>query len=185
MIDVKLTVTEGLPPLARRSLTREVEAIRCREGITVRWVSPEQGEEGRTTGVQVVVVSWPVGAIAGDEHDWPVGLLITTESGSSVALVSVAAARRVIAAVGSPENPEALAAHRLGVILGRAVSHELGHYWLGRTHTAHGLMRAHISATDFADLRAGGFELDRSSSTRIRATLRAVTSAQTLSESHG
>jgi hypothetical protein len=50
---------------------------------------------------------------------------------------------------------------RLAVVLGRAVSHEIGHYLLDtNTHARRGLMRARIDAREFADLRSGSFRLD-------------------------
>jgi hypothetical protein len=57
---------------------------------------------------------------------------------------------------------------RLGVVLGRAVSHEIGHYLLQTdTHATRGLMRARIDAREFADLRSGTFYLDRAAETHM------------------
>ena len=50
---------------------------------------------------------------------------------------------------------------RLGVVLGRAVAHEIGHYLLGPTHASHGLMRANIDVREFADVTSRAFLLDR------------------------
>ncbi|MGE3471445.1 MAG: hypothetical protein AB7O28_13925 [Vicinamibacterales bacterium] len=48
----------------------------------------------------------------------------------------------------------------LGRALGRALSHELGHYCLGsRVHAPHGLMRAIRPSEEFFGLRRRGFEL--------------------------
>jgi hypothetical protein len=66
-------------------------------------------------------------------------------------------------------EPERLTHQRLGVVLGRAVAHEIGHFLLATpTHAASGLMRARIAAADFADLREGGFFLDRRASHWLR-----------------
>ena len=59
-----------------------------------------------------------------------------------------------------------------GVILGRAVAHEIGHYLL-RTggHARYGLMRTGVDARDFADLRNGAFYLDKESLRWVRQSL--------------
>ena len=57
---------------------------------------------------------------------------------------------------------------RLGVVLGRAVAHEIGHYLLQtNTHAKRGLMRAKIDAREFADLRSGSFRLDAAAETYL------------------
>lgn len=170
-LGVRLAAAATLPVLAKRSLMREVEAIWCREGITVRWLAAGDVDLAGGRSARVVVVSWPVAAAARDGHTWPIGELRATDSGSSLALVSMWAARRAIEASGTPEEPGTRADHRLGVVLGRAVSHELGHQLLGNLHARQGLMRAQIPVTEFADLRWGGFELDRTSAARIRRLL--------------
>jgi hypothetical protein len=59
-------------------------------------------------------------------------------------------------------EPTAMQDQRLGLVLGRAVSYEIGHYLLQTsTHATRGLMRARIDAREFADLRSGTFRLDR------------------------
>ena len=58
--------------------------------------------------------------------------------------------------------------HRLGVVLGRAVAHEIGHYLLHtNTHARRGLMRARIEAREFADLRSGSFRLDEAAEAHL------------------
>ena len=61
----------------------------------------------------------------------------------------------------------------LGVVLGRAVAHEIGHYLLQtNTHASEGLMRASIDAREFADLRSRAFRLDEAAQAHL-ATLAA------------
>jgi hypothetical protein len=60
--------------------------------------------------------------------------------------------------------------YKLGVVLGRAVAHEIGHYLLqSNSHSPYGLMRASIDAREFADLRTGAFRLDRESQAFLAA----------------
>jgi hypothetical protein len=58
---------------------------------------------------------------------------------------------------------------RLGIVLGRALAHEIGHYLLDtETHARIGLMRPHFSADEFSDLRDGTFALDAAAAAWLR-----------------
>ena len=84
-----------------------------------------------------------------------------------VALLSNVWLAQVGSAAGLPSaGPTGLAPtpaaieRRLGLILGRAAAHEIGHYLLrSSTHARRGLMRARITDREFADPRASGFDL--------------------------
>jgi hypothetical protein len=113
---------------------------------------------------------------AENTHSWPVGELLRFEDSSAIAMASISAALRIV-----DEHPErqlldipAMRQYKLGVVLGRAVAHEIGHYLLdSNSHSSYGLMRASIDAREFADLRTGAFRLDPESqaylATRVRA----------------
>ena len=63
--------------------------------------------------------------------------------------------------VGGNELP-IVAERRLGIVLGRALAHEIGHFLLGtHTHASRGLMRPHFDAIEFTDLRDGIFSTIR------------------------
>ena len=68
--------------------------------------------------------------------------------------------------VSSPRGSEgseltAVNERRLGVVLGRALAHEIGHHLLDTpTHARSGLMRPHFDALEFTNLRDGTFALD-------------------------
>jgi hypothetical protein len=60
----------------------------------------------------------------------------------------------------------------LGLILGRTVAHEMGHYLLNTDgHARRGLMRARIDADELADLRSGAFVLEAPAARWIRGGL--------------
>ena len=64
----------------------------------------------------------------------------------------------------------ALDEQRLGVVLGRALAHEIGHYLLDTaTHARNGLMRPQFDAVEFTDLREGTFSLDRDAAAWLRS----------------
>jgi hypothetical protein len=49
--------------------------------------------------------------------------------------------------------------HASGLVIGRAIAHEIGHHLLGPGHSSSGLMRASFSAREFVEGREGSFEL--------------------------
>jgi hypothetical protein len=170
-LDVALTVSMTLPDGVRDAAMREVEGIWRREGVHIHWTPPGLPSGAPPSGIRVMVVS--VAASTGrDGHDWAVAELLRDDGGRPIAIASVASARRVLDVAGVSAGPAALVARRLGVVLGRAVAHEIGHYLLNTTgHARHGLMRARIDARDFADLRNGGFGLEADAALWARASL--------------
>lgn len=139
---------------------REVEAIWARGGIRIDWRTGTAAT-APPPGLRILVVARGA-ARTTDEHSWPVAELLRTPEGRAIAVASVSAAERVVAVSGHAAEPSALANRRLGVVLGRAVAHEIGHFLLNTPgHASRGLMRARIGAPDLADLRDGAFLLDR------------------------
>lgn len=175
-LDIRLTVANDLPPTVRKTLVEEAEDIWRREGVRVTWISPI-GPHVATGPVLRVLVIRMLDRPAEDEA-WPVGSLLPEQHGERLAIASITAAQRVVASAGYRLEPPERAARRLGLVLGRAVAHEIGHYLLGaRSHTRLGLMRARIDARDFADLREGAFFLDAAGSRQIRALSTSVVAA--------
>ncbi len=169
---VRLTTSLTLPDGVRSALVREVDAIWQREGVRVIWTGDAVDAATSVADIRVLVVSAPGALASAGEHAWPVAELLRDQQAQPVAIASVDAARRVLEASRRTGEPDALVARRLGVVLGRAVAHELGHFLLQTaTHARHGLMRTRISADDFADLRVGGFGLDAAAATWVRASL--------------
>jgi hypothetical protein len=102
-------------------------------------------------------------------HTWPVGELIPDDAGGFVVFASIAGARRVIDAAGVSHEPQRLREHRLGLVLGRTIAHEIGHYLLRTSqHGDGGLMRRRIRTGDFADLRESQFFLDSTATSWIQ-----------------
>jgi hypothetical protein len=172
-VGVLLTTSPDLPPGARQVLIDEAGAIWRRAGVRLTWADGDT--EDAIHHIRVLVVHRNT---ATHDGTWPVGELVSTRSTGRrsppasvpVAFVSLEGARQVLATAALGPEPERLAQHRLGVVLGRAVAHEIGHVLLGTpSHAASGLMRARIDAVSFADLRAGGFFLDREAATWFRA----------------
>lgn len=159
-LDLRLTAVAALPDDVRAALVDEVRHVWQRAGVRVEWV--DGGSAPDAPALRVLVVSRAASTAAGrSEHSWPVAELLHDTEHRPVAIASIEAAWKVVAAAHAADEPARMRHHRLGLVLGRAVAHEVGHRLLGSAHSGRGLMRARISATEFADLRDGGFGLDR------------------------
>ena len=166
-----LTTSMSLPAEVRDAAVGEVRRIWAREGVAIDIASPLDAP-GAAPGMRVLIVFAAGTSARADDHRWPVAELTGDGRGEPMAIASVVAARRVLDAAGLADGPDALVARRLGVILGRAIAHEVGHHLLNTSgHARHGLMRARIDARDFADLRDGGFDLDDDAAQWARARL--------------
>lgn len=157
-VRVRLIVAHDLPASTQATLTREAETIWRRAGVQLEWLTPTDDPSDTRPVLRVLVGRLLATTRPGDA--WPVGELLPSQEGDRLAIASITAAERVLATAGR-EEPDALAAHRLGLVLGRTIAHEIGHYLFGTaSHARRGLMRAQIDPRDFADLRDGGFDLD-------------------------
>lgn len=169
VLDVRLSMAASLPERTRVSLTQEADAIWRREGVRLAW-GPASTAHDRLPpdALRVVVAQQGTGTSTG-EHRWRVGELLLDQSERAVAIASIEAAERVLTSAVAVDEPVTLRDHRLGVILGRALAHEIGHHLLKTPgHASRGLMRARIGAGELADLRSGAFFLDAAAARWIR-----------------
>ena len=173
-VDALLTVSSELPEVSRRALLAEAESIWREAGIAIRWTDGQNTVRSRP--LRVLVVRRP--AAPGHGGNWVVGELLRFDDGGAIALASIARAEEIVQAARggrAPVAPESVVQHRLGVVLGRAVAHEIGHYLLeSGAHASQGLMRATFQPREFTDLRSGTFDLDEESQRRIHQRLRAT-----------
>lgn len=173
-----LTIAPDLPGLARSALMSEAERIWRREGIALRW-SAAPGHEPSSAPLRVLVISRREVLTTGTDA-WTVGELVPNTGRRALAIASIAGAERVLAASRPRLNlldERGFADYRLGIVLGRAVAHEIGHYLLATaTHAQRGLMRAAIDAHEFADPGAKNFMLDEAAGHWVRKRLLAADS---------
>ena len=168
VLNVRLSASTELSAVSQRALINETESIWRDAGVQLRWIRDHRGtDEDRP--LRIVVARREV---TPTNHRWPIAELLRFEDRSAIALASITAALRIV-----EERPElplvdlpAMRQYKLGVVLGRAVAHEIGHYLLqSNSHSQFGLMRASIDAREFADLRSGAFRLDRESQAHLAA----------------
>ena len=168
VLSVRFTTSNELSAVSQGALINETESIWRDAHVQIRWIRDNRStDEDRPLRI---VVARRVMAVT--DNQWPVAELMRFEDRSAIALASISAALRIV-----EERPElplvdlpAMRQYKLGVVLGRAVAHEIGHYLLqSNAHSPYGLMRASIDAREFADLRTGAFRLDRESQAYLAA----------------
>ena len=167
ILNVRLTTKNELSALSQSALINETESIWRDARVELRWVRDNRTDADRP--LRFVIARREVSSTL---HQWPVAELLRFEDHSAIALASIKAALRIVEE--PPELPlgglSSMRQYKLGVVLGRAVAHEIGHYLLrSNSHSTYGLMRASIDAREFADLRTGAFRLDRESQASLAA----------------
>lgn len=167
-LTLRMTTTQALAPTTRLAMMDEAESIWDEGHIRLRWVDKDQEHDGDAS-LRVLVMARAVAA-AGAESPWTVGELVRSEGAPAIAIASITGARRVVDETGRHQllDEPMLRDWRLGLVLGRAVAHEIGHYLLQTsTHAPQGLMRARIEAREFADLRRATFRLDKAAQAHL------------------
>jgi hypothetical protein len=172
-LDVLLTIAPDLSVHSRGTLIAEAARIWRREQVELRWPAPAGGVEAPRAPLRVLVISRPEAAAAGEER-WPVAELLPHAGARALAIASISGAQRVVSEAARYRLIElpSLAEHRLGLVLGRAVAHEIGHFLLATgTHADRGLMRATVGADEFVAVGVDTFRLDDAASQWIRERL--------------
>ena len=170
-LHVLLTLSSNLSPMTRQALVSEAERIWRHEQVSIEWArSGSTGE--RQDALRVLVITRPQAPRV--SRKWPVAELFLDAETQAFAIASIDSAARVVdeAAQSAELDTHTPWDHRLGLVLGRAVAHEIGHFLLATgTHAKSGLMRASIDAREFAAVGGETFRLDRDASAWLRRHL--------------
>ena len=167
-LNLRLTGIEGLSSVVRRALEREAAAIWRGSSVHLRWL--QGNRDAQATALRVLVTPKAVTPRA-DEPEWTVGELLRFDGQAAIAVASIAGASRIVDQSQQMllPDPPGEREYRIGLVLGRAIAHEIGHYLLQtNTHASTGLMRATIKASEFADLRSQTFSLDPVAAAHLR-----------------
>jgi hypothetical protein len=169
-LDVFLTTATTLSPSARASMMNEAATIWRQHGVVINWLHPAIVRPLAPDRLRVLIVQK---RLLTDKAAEPVavGELVRPPNGHPVALISIEGARRMVANARGRAGNEMIAVdeRRLGIVLGRALAHEIGHYLLDtHTHARSGLMRPQFNALEFTDLRDGTFALDQDAAAWLR-----------------
>jgi len=184
VLNLHFTSSDSLPITSRRALMAEAESIWKRGHVRLKWLR-ESTEADEGDILRVLVVARPVPKTS-EFSAWTVAELLRLNGTQATAIASTIGARRIVdeSRWELLAEPTAMQDQRLGVVLGRAVSHEIGHYLLQtNTHATRGLMRARIDPREFADLRSGTFRLDRAAEAHMASI--AATGAASMGTSPG
>jgi hypothetical protein len=169
-LEILLTIAPSLPAAARTPLLDEASRIWRSQGVTIDWLSATATPLPTNRSLRVLVI--PRGATAARQSDsLAVGELLGPGKGHAVAIISIEAAKRLVEEARPPGFPllGTPDCRRLGLVLGRAVAHEIGHYLLDtHTHARQGLMRPRFDAREFSDPRPGIFTLDSDAAQWLR-----------------
>ena len=172
-LELLLTTTPGLPEAARTSMMAEAEAIWATQGVVIDWLPPTASITPSRNRLRVFVVERrQSGSTQGDA--FTVGELMRPLNGHPVAMMSIESAQRLLTSVRGRAGYDLIAVdrRRLGVVLGRALAHEIGHYLLEtHTHARDGLMRPQFNALEFTERRHETFLLDRKASDWLKSRL--------------
>jgi hypothetical protein len=165
---VVLIAAPRLTPAARGILITEASRIWERAGVRLDWRNSMEPGPLPADTLRVLAVSRPVWQPR--PNVWVLGELLRFDTSKAIARVSLDEAERIAArhrlwSAGQNHVRDL----QIGVVTGRAVAHEIGHYLLDTsTHAADGLMRATIDATEFADLESEAFDLDDEATAWVR-----------------
>ena len=178
---VLLTVPSSLTSISRDVLISEAERIWRHELVRIEFARPGDAPEPPDSPLRVLVVSRPQFRPR-TTGNWPLAELQFEAAPRALAIASIAGAERVVdeATRSSGRDLRFLREHRIGLVLGRAIAHEIGHFLLATgTHAESGLMRASINAREFAAVDGGTFRLDREASQWLRHRLALSSPAET------
>ena len=161
-VEVLLTTSDTLSVSARSEFIRETESIWRRHGVVIHWLPPNDSSPPGPYRLRALIVEKR--SIPRTEGEFAVGELVGLAGNNPVAFVSIEDAQRLVSWTRRDVGFDlvALEERRLGVTIGRALAHEIGHFLLRtKTHARSGLMRSQFDAAEFTDMRDGTFALDR------------------------
>jgi len=168
VLNLHLTSTQPLPVATLDAMVAATESIWRPAHVQVRWVDADVQD---AVQLRVVVMAR---LIPGKDRrePWAVGELVTHDGVPPLAIASVTGARRIVDLTSRFRLLDSASVQErgLGVVLGRAIAHEVGHFLLRtKTHADSGLMRAFIDAREFADPGTKGFRLDKAALAHMAA----------------
>jgi hypothetical protein len=170
---VLLTVAPELPETSRSELVAEATAIWARASVRLEWLAAADGSVPPASMLRVLVIPGrPSIAPARDRQ--VLGEVVSLGRPGAVAIVSIQRAEGLVTAWRRPAFvPPSYHQDQVGVVLGRVVAHEIGHYLLNSREHAHtGLMRETFEIGELVNRRSGAFDLDADTMAWLQDRLR-------------
>jgi hypothetical protein len=124
-VDVLLTTASGLSAAAHDSMVGEASSIWRQQGVLIEWLSPSAVRPVASNRLRALIVEKRL-AGSGAEHV-AVGELVRPPNGHPLALISIESAKHLVSSVRGRAGYELIAVdeRRLGIVLGRALAHEI------------------------------------------------------------
>jgi hypothetical protein len=157
-IRVDVFAPPGMKASSVDRICAETDAIWRPTGITFRWHRVTPGESASGSGLKVAIENRRLEAAGRTALGW---IMFTGSDPQTSIHLSIAGAEDLLARSDALEDTVPASQQRLiERALGRALSHELGHYLLAsKAHTSHGLMRASWPPRQIFAKARHGFEL--------------------------
>jgi hypothetical protein len=161
---------DHLAPLAARVMRSEAARIWAREGVRLVWRASASEVPAGEPFVRVTLIGDDAGTQRTPET-YVLGDFLPDEG--RIRLSIFAASRAARDATAASRRPQAVYEYplSLGYVLGRALSHEIGHALLGRGHSESGLMSASFKPLAIADSRTPDFRLNADDAARLPRSL--------------
>jgi hypothetical protein len=168
-LHVLLTAAPELPATSRSRLMSEASDVWSRAGVELIWTDGSDGSVPPQRMLRVLVIPRRSGVQESPERH-VLGELLGYGRPGALAVASINRAQQMLTAWrGFSIGPQSLHDGQLGLVLGRVIAHEIGHYLLGTaTHSRKGLMRATFESPDLMDHRSPSYDLDADALARLK-----------------
>ena len=143
----------------RAALMDEATRIWGQAGVSLTWTPPSATAPSTGRTLRLLAVERPRTQTRADSS--VLGELLRVDRARAIAMVSLGEAERIVARAGTSERRR-FSERQVGLVLGRAAAHEIGHYLLDTsTHAPEGLMRPRFHEWEFAAPETSAFDLDQ------------------------
>jgi len=166
-VSVLLTTAPSVTLATRIDMMREATGIWARAGVRLVWVSPTT----RPPGLALRVMTVERTVVTSADDACVLGELLRGAGTTAVAMIALDQATVVATRARSLRAPSD-AEQRLGLVLGRVVAHEIGHFLLGASpHQKEGLMRKQFPEAELTDPWSAAFEVNAAMKSVAQTTL--------------
>ncbi|MGE0445849.1 MAG: hypothetical protein AB7P99_11520 [Vicinamibacterales bacterium] len=158
-LGIILTTAPHVSPDLRSALMDEATRIWDQAGVRLTWTPPSATAPSTGRTLRLLAVERPRTQTRADSS--VVGELLRVDRSKAIAMVSLGEAQRIVARAAGDDRRR-FSDRQVGLVLGRAAAHEIGHYLLDTsTHASEGLMRPRFDEWEFAAPQTAAFDLDR------------------------
>lgn len=168
VMNVALRMSAEIPEAAQREMRTEVDRIWRHAGTRVNWLNGSKGLADDPAHVLIEIERQTGRWKARPGQAYPIAALQRSSGRIRVSLNgALSVLHQGLGERGMVAGPDRLRHLALGLVLGRAIAHEIGHVLLGPGHSDSGLMRPAFDAHEFLDRRTDAFSLNTTDTNRL------------------